>query len=252
MAGRRTHNAQRTFMETTDYKVQLENFYGPLDLLLYLVKEDELNIYDIPLARVTEQYVTYVEMMKQLDINLAGEFLVMAATLIEIKAKTLVPREGTEPEEEDPRFQLVRKLIEYKKYKDISKRLSDLIQRQALTHSRPLLEIEPEAKSPEEILLELDLWGLVKTFARLSQETTLEVPTSIIYDDVPMEEFIQAILERLTARQKIVFSDLIQNKQDRFNVIKNFLAALELVRQKKITVEQSKDFGKITLRLRPE
>lgn len=246
-------------METTDYKVQLENFYGPLDLLLHLVKEDELNIYNIPIARVAEQYVTCLETMKQLDINLAGEFLVMAASLMEIKVKALIPREDDEPEEDDPRFELVRKLIEYKKYKDVSGLLSDLLQNQARTHTRPHFEIKPKIESPEETLVELDLWGLVKTFTRLFKETTLDVPTSIIYDDVPLEEFIRTILELLTSQpvnqqgeQEICFSNLISDKPNYLDVIKNFLASLELVRQQKITVEQEKDFGEIRLKLRTD
>lgn len=235
-------------MESPDYKIQLENYYGPLDLLLHLIREEELNIRDIPIARITEQYISYLELMKQLDINLAGEFLVMAATLMEIKSRTLIPRDEEEPEEADPRFELVRKLIEYKKYKDLSRNFIRLIDVQSQRYSRPYLEIEkPEAE--KEVLVELDLWGLVRTFSQLSKETVLVVSTSILYDDVPLERFIERILERLKKARQILFSELVPDRKDRFNMLKNLLATLELARQKQIEVNQEKDFADIKLRI---
>lgn len=234
-------------METTDYKVQLENFYGPLDLLLFLVREDELNIYDIPIARIAEQYLAYIEIMKKLDINLIGDFLVLAATLMEIKSKMLIPRDEETPAEEDPRFELVKKLIEYKKYKDLSRRLTSLMESQTQKHGRPYFELPDEAK--EEPMLELDLWNLVRSFAQLERETVLDVPISIIYDNVPIERFIENILSRLKQSSEINFSDLISDKQDRIAVVKNFLATLELARQKKVELDQEKDFTDIRIRL---
>lgn len=235
-------------MEITDYRFQLENFYGPLDLLLYLVREEELNIYDIPIARITEQYLAYIEMMQKLDINLASEFLVLAATLMEIKSKTLTPREeAAEEEEVDPRFELVRKLIEYKRYKDLSRKLANLMETQSQKHSRPHLELTEEMQ--EGPLIELDLWNLVRSFPRLTGETVLDVPVSILYDDVPIERFIENILVRLKEFPEIYFSNLIPDQRDRFNIVKNFLATLELVRQKKIEVNQEGNFGDIKIRL---
>lgn len=236
-------------METTDYKVQLENFYGPLDLLLFLVREDELNIYDIPIARITEQYLTYIEIMKKLDINLIGDFLVLAATLMEIKSKMLIPRDEETPEE-DPRFELVKKLIEYKKYKDLSRRLTSLMESQTRKHGRPYFESPDETK--EEPMIELDMWNLVRSFAQLERETVLDVSISIIYDNVPIERFIENILSRLKQSSEISFSDLISDKQDRIAVVKNFLATLELARQKKVELDQEKDFTDIRIRLSSE
>lgn len=234
-------------MEITDYKVQLENFYGPLDLLLYLVREEELNIYDIPIVRITEQYLSYIEIMRKLDINLAGDFLVLASTLMEIKSKMLIPRDEETPEEEDPRFELVKKLIEYKRYKDLSRQLRKLMELQNYKHSRPYFELSDEPE--EEPMIELDLWNLVNSFARLSRETVLDVPVSIIYDNVPIERFIENILNRLKQSPEIHFSSLISNPRDRFNIIKNFLATLELARQKKVELDQEKDFADIRIRL---
>lgn len=233
----------------SDYKVQLENFYGPFDLLLYLIKEEELNIYDIPIARITGQYLLYIESMKQLNIDLASEFLVVAATLMEIKSKTLLPRSEDEPEENDPRFELVRKLIEYKKYKDLSKSLASLINNQAQTFNRPFVELEILPEDKTDVLKKLDAWELVKTFARLNKETILAVPISIIYDDVPLEHFIKNILERLQTRPEMAFSELTPDPNDRLNLLKNFLAILELAKQNRLSLNQEKDFGEITLKM---
>jgi len=233
----------------TDYKVQLENFYGPFDLLLHLVKEDELNIYDIPIARITEQYITYIDAIKQLNINLASEFLVMAATLMEIKSRTLLPRIEDEPEEDDPRFELVKKLIEYKKYKDLSKTLSTLIENHAKTHSRPFIKTaEDKEDKKEEPLLELDLWGLVKNYSRISKEIVLDVPISIIYDDVPLEHFINKVMERLQTKESFTFTELTSEYKDKLSFLKNFLAILELAKDKKISLDQEKDFSEITIK----
>jgi len=233
----------------SDYKVQLENFYGPFDLLLYLIKEEELNIYDIPIARIAEQYLMYIETMKQLNIDIASDFLVVAATLMEIKSKTLLPKHGEESEEGDPRFELVKKLIEYKKYKDLSKSLASLIEKQSQTFTRPFIEIEPLSEDKTDVLKKLDVWELVKTSARLGKETALAIPVSIIYDDVPLEHFIKTILERLQARREITFSELIPDTKDRLSLLKNFLAILELAKQKQLSLNQEKDFGEITLKL---
>jgi len=234
----------------SDYKVELENFYGPFDLLLYLIKEEELNIYDIPIARITGQYLMYIESMKQLNIDLASEFLVVAATLMEIKSKTLLPRSEEEPEESDPRFELVRKLIEYKKYKDLSKSLYSLIEKQALTFKRPVIKEETAFEEKTDVLKKLDAWELVKTSARLNKETVLAVPVSIIYDDVPLEHFIKNVMERLQVRQEMIFSELIPDPKDKLNMLKNFLAILELAKQRQLTVNQESAFGEINLKIR--
>ena len=255
-------------MEQLEHKIELANFYGPLDLLLHLIKEDELNIYDIPIARVTDQYIKYLEMMQKLDINLAGEFMVMASTLMEIKSKTLMPREEEEqPEEEDPRFELVRKLIEYKKYKDFSRQFSSLMEERSKKCGRPetilqatliilnqprLQRDQPLKEEAKETLIELDLWTLVRSFSRLSRETTLDISTSILYDDVPIEQFIENIINRLKQVSSLMFSELVGQPTDCFKVVKNLLASLELARQKRIELEQEKDFADIKLTIRPE
>jgi segregation and condensation protein A len=235
----------------TDYKVQLENFYGPFDLLLYLVREEELNIYDIPISRITDQYMSYLEMIKHLDINMASEFMVVAATLIEMKASSLMPRDEEEPEEDDPRFELVRKLIEYKKYKDISKALSALLQRQLQLFPRPCIKEEEIPEEKPEPVVELDLWPLVKTFNRLTKETALETSLSIIYEDIPLERFMISILERLKDQAEMTFSVLTDYGKNKMITLKNFLAALELAKEQKITLKQESDFGEIIIKMAP-
>jgi segregation and condensation protein A len=256
-------------IEITDYKIQLESFYGPLDLLLHLIRENELDIYDIPIARVTSQYLSYLEMMSKLDINLAGEFLLMASTLMEIKARMLVPAyEEEETEEpEDPRFELVRRLLEYKKYKDIAAKFRGLMELQSQTFPRPYLPLDDkneEGEEVQEIKVELESWQLVKTYARLTKEIILDISTSILYDDIPIERIIEDIMEKLKQKSELFFRDLLpkrlssvqpdhaSQKKERLNVVRNFLATLELARRQSIEVYQEKDFADIKLKLVPE
>ncbi|MFA5794402.1 MAG: segregation/condensation protein A [Candidatus Brocadiia bacterium] len=249
-------------MEILDHKITLSNFYGPMDLLLYLIREDELNIYDIPISRVTEQYLNYLALMEKLNIEIAGEFLVMASTLMEVKARLLVPppEEDLEEEEADPRFELIRRLLEYKKFKDLSARLRECMAIASRTSCRPyfdLAQLTPDAEkesAEEKPVVELDLWNLARTFSRISQEIILDVPSSIIYDDIPIEKFMGMIIERLKQKGEMSFLDLLANQpeQKRFYTLKNLIASLELVRLQQIDMEQERDFGDIKLRLRAD
>ena len=165
------------------YKVQLEIFEGPLDLLLYLIKKEEVNIYDIPIARVTEQYLDYLNLMQLLDLKLAGEFLVMASTLMQIKSKLLLPVEERkqEEEEEDPREELVRRLLEYKKFKEVAERLERLEQAQSQVFRRRASgQIEDQAGADGEEYFEASLFDLISAFSKI-----LKV--------IPREEFLEII-----------------------------------------------------------
>jgi len=242
-------------MEIMDYKLQLENFYGPMDLMLHLVKENELNIYDIPIARVTEQYLSYMEIMKKLDINLAGEFIVMASTLMQIKARTLVPvyaDEEEEEEDEDPRFELVRRLLEYKKYKDFAVRFRVLMDFQSKTSPRPYTKLETGAEDDEsaEKKVELEMWPLVKTYARITKEINLEMPISLLYTDIPIETVIDGIMALLEQKKELLFTDLPRRERSNLSLVRNFLAVLEMARKKAIAVTQEKDFADIKIRFR--
>jgi segregation and condensation protein A len=252
-------------MEILDHKINLANFYGPMDLLLYLIREDELNIYEIPIARVAEQYLNYLAMMEKLNIEVAGEFLVMASTLMEIKARSLVPppEDDLEEEEADPRFELIKRLLEYKRFKDISGRIRELINQTARTSARPYFDPtepfpgteQPTEAEEEKPTVDLDLWNLARTYSRISQEIVLDVPTSLIYDDIPIEKFIEMIIARLKEKGEMTFLELLSGRtpQDRrFWMLKNLIASLELARQQRIDMEQENDFGEIKLKLRPE
>lgn len=263
-------------MDFINYKIQLENFYGPLDLLLHLVRESELDPLRIPIAKVTDQYLTYLEMMHKLDINLAGEFLVMASTLMEIKSRTLVPiyaDEDEAEEEADPKFELIRRLLEYKRYKDLSVKLRALMEFQSKMFTRPRLGRTEELKDPsrensgteeqkeEESQVELDMWQLVKSFARLSREIVLDTPTFILYDDIPIEKVIEAILQELEKKGEVSFRSMLALDMDgakdatalrrrKMNMVRNFLATLELARRKSIEVIQENDFDDIKIRFK--
>ncbi|MBI5778455.1 MAG: segregation/condensation protein A [Planctomycetes bacterium] len=261
-------------MEFINYKIQLENFYGPLDLLLHLVRESELDPLRIPISKVTDQYLTYLEMMQKLDINLAGEFLVMASTLMEIKSRTLVPIYADEEEAEeeaDPKFELIRRLLEYKRYKDLSIKLRALMEFQSKTFTRPRLgrteelkdaKTEEDAAKEEESQVELDMWQLVKSFAKLSKDIALDTPTAILYDDIPIEKVIEGILRELERKGEVSFRAMLAMDVDdakdapalrrrRMNLVRNFLATLELARRKSIEVVQENDFDDIKIRIKP-
>ncbi|HLD36171.1 MAG TPA: segregation/condensation protein A [Planctomycetota bacterium] len=260
-------------MEFINYKIQLENFYGPLDLLLHLVRESELDPLRIPIAKVTDQYLTYLEMMHKLDINLAGEFLVMASTLMEIKSRTLVPiyaDEDEAEEEADPKFELIRRLLEYKRYKDLSVKLRSLMEFQAKTFTRPRFGRTEELKNKiteeqttkeEEPQVELDMWQIVKSFAKLSKEIVLDTPNFILYDDIPIERVIEGILQELEKKGEVSFRGLLSLSPDgakdaatlrryKLDMVRNFLATLELARRKSIEVVQESDFADIKIRIK--
>ncbi len=237
----------RSMEEAVDYKVRLENFYGPLDLLLHLVKENEVEIQDIPIAVVAHQYIQYIELMQKLDINLAADFLLMASSLMEIKARLILPRpEEGEEEELDPRMDLVRKLLEYKRFKELAQRLVPLAERQGLRWGRPPLP-PPPPENPEEVEVELALYDLAATFGRISQQTLLDVPASIFFDDIPIEQVMAGLVERLRATGSGRFTELIGDRTNRMRVVAGFLAVLELARQKRVKVEQDSEFGEIRL-----
>ncbi|MBI5367291.1 MAG: segregation/condensation protein A [Planctomycetes bacterium] len=246
--------------DISEYKLQLENFYGPLDLLLHLVREEEVPILAIPIARIADQYVSYLELMQKLDINLAGEFLVMAATLMVIKARMLVPQAALEEEEEvDPRLELVRKLLEYKRFKDLARELTRLYGDQARRYGRPATDLPQAAAAadgvdgappePEEIQ-PLEVWKVVTGYAKITKETNLTVPSEILYDVIPIEEVIAGLLGRLREKRELMFSELVPDRKQTVNVVLNFLAVLELTKQQEIETEQTADFGDIRIRKR--
>jgi segregation and condensation protein A len=232
---------------TRDYQVNLDTFRGPLDLLLYLVKHDEIDIRDIPIARVTEQFLEHLRVIELIDVELAGDFLVMAATLMEIKSKMLLPRsEEAGDEEADPRQELVRQLLEYKKFKDAAALLEAQAEKHMARLARqpdPVEQLDP-AQQP---LRAVELWDLVSAFGRLMRETLALAPQQIVIDETPQHIYAEAILTQLERQPRVSFRELFTPPYTRGRLLGLFLALLELIKGRQIVAEQPEPFGEIVL-----
>jgi segregation and condensation protein A len=252
-----------------EYRVELDVYNGPLDLLLYLIKRDELEIYDIPIARITETYITYVNMLRELskeeglDINVAGDFLVMAATLMEIKSAMLLPKAPPSADGEssaaaelcDPRYELVQKLLEYKRFKDAAMALE---RQQAMHQQRfPRVPASRENKSDEPPPVDLDevqVWDLLTAFTALMKDLGQRKPRyhEVIYDDTPIDLHAADIEDRLGREGRLSLRMLLEGRKSRSEMIGVFLALLELIREKKILVQQEDDSIDIRIDPAPE
>ena len=237
-----------------DYRVNLDIFAGPLDLLLYLVRKEEVDIYDISIAKITDQYIRYIEMLKSLDIDLAGDFLVMAATLMQIKSAMLLPK--ADPEQlqaddlADPRTELIRQLLEYKKFKDAANLLSDAAASQRERFPRPDSIIEAFNPDPEP-QIDIDyvsVWDLLEAFASLMQATGAGRDISHIKDDTPIDLYQIEILHRLQEEGPTSFEHIFESKPNRVVMIGLFLALLELIREKLVFAKQRAPLSSIYLR----
>ncbi len=239
-----------------NHPVRLANFEGPLDLLLHLIKKNELNIYDIPITLITAQYLEYLDLMQELDLDVAGELLVMAATLIHIKSRMLVPRieTGDEAEdEEDPRDALVRRLLEHQKYRAAAELLHERETVRSAQWTRADERIEDISGVPFERELEVDMFSLLQAFqaviARSQARPGLPLPGKV----VPIETRISQLLERLSETEACGFEDLFVDASSRADLITSFLALLEMIRLKIVRVYQTDSFGPIRVykRVRP-
>ena len=226
------------------YQVKLDKFEGPLDLLLYLIKKQEINIYDIPIARITQQYLEYLKLMEFLNLELAGEFLVMAATLMRIKARMLLPRHEDEDEEgEDPRQQLVQQLLEYQKFKSAASKLEAMEYQRRMLFPRP----EQDGKSIADDEYSYNLFDLItafKTVLERNRVTYLEVEV----EETSVEEKIDFLKQKLSDCDMIAFEDLFEGQQSLVELIVTFLALLEVLRLRIATVRQTRPFGKIWIK----
>lgn len=239
----------------SEYRVDLDIFAGPLDLLLYLVRKEEVDIYDIPISRITQQYIQYLEMLKMLDIDLAGDFLVMAAALMEIKSAMLLPR--TEIEEEtqeqcgDPRAELVRQLLEYKKFKDAANMLQDAAEERQLRFTRAnyiLEKIKPQ-QEPELDLDQVSIWTLLEAFDSILKATgNVGNNYKHIKDDTPIDLYQIELLHRLQTEGPMTLQKTFEGRGNRLALIGLFLAMLELMRNHLIWAEQPQTGGPIYLK----
>jgi segregation and condensation protein A len=229
-----------------DYQVDLESFRGPLDLLLYLVKHNEVDICDIPIARITDQFLGYLNVIQAIDVEWAGEFLVMAATLTEIKSRMVLPRaEEMTEEEADPRLELVRQLVEYKRFKDAAALLDAQAEKQLERLSRQPVETPAPPALDQQPLRRVELWDLVSAFGRLMRETAALEPRQIVMDDTPQHIVMEQILERLQSAPRVAFSELFVMPHTRGRLLGIFLAILELIKAQRIAAEQEGVFGDI-------
>ncbi len=233
-----------------DYKVKLEVFEGPLDLLLYLIKRDEIDIYDISLERITSQYLEYLQAFKELNIELAGEFIVMAANLIYLKSRSLLPRDQQPPEEDagedDPRWELIRQLIEYKKFKEAAAKLN----LRALEQERIFVR-ETASTSPlqEPLRLgEVGIFQLIGAFQTVMKRIEARQDVQELFSErFSVSEKIDSILQRVATGDRLRFSDLFGAAASRIEVVVTFLALLELIRLKQVRAVQKNVFEEIEI-----
>ncbi|WP_447972436.1 segregation and condensation protein A [Nitrospira sp. Kam-Ns4a] len=229
------------------YQVRLEQFEGPLDLLLHLIKKNEVNIYDIPIALITQQYLDYLSVMKSLNLAVAGEFLVMAATLIHIKSRMLLPPDQTTEDDEetlDPRDELVRRLLEYKRFKEAAGLLDERerVWRQVYAREQP----EPRpVRSQEALLEELTLFDLVDALQSVLARTSNRPWLEILPENLTVNDRMSAILDVLSSKEAVMFQALFEGQTQRLHIIVTFLALLELVRLGVVRVFQGELFGPI-------
>ena len=240
-------------MEGDDYKVRLEIFEGPLDLLLYLIKKDEVDIQNISIARITGQYLNYIETFKLLNIDLAAEFIVMAANLMYLKSRTLLPRQEQPPEEDaeedDPRWELIRQLIEYKKFKDAAGFLS---LREVEQEDRFALQPEPQEVDPEPApLAEVSIFDLIRAFQNVLKRFEESHDLGDIVDDrFTVSDKIELLLGRFAPGEAASFDQLFASAVSKPEVIVTFLAVLELMKMNQFMIRQRGVFGEIELERR--
>jgi len=235
-----------------EYKVQFEVFEGPLDLLLYLVKKEEVDIYEVNLTKIATQFIEYIELMRQLDLEVAGEFVVMASTLMYIKSRELLPvdqqveAEGDE-EEEDPRWELIRQLVEYKKFKDAAAQLQQREAEQENVFPRlpGKLEFEPTTPPPRPEVSLFDLIHAVSSVLKRFQQR--EGPRDIFEDKWTVSEKIELLRQLVAAKGVLKFSELFEQMARRMEVVVTFLALLELIRLKQVVVSQPAPFSEIEI-----
>ncbi len=238
-------------MSEPDYRVELDVFRGPLDLLLYLVKREEVDIRDIPIAHIAEQFKHHLDVLGLIDVERTGDFLVMAATLMEIKSKMLLPHPPEEQAEQaaDPRQELVRQLLEYKRFKDAAVRLEEMGEQ----HGHRLARVPvPSRETPgAPVLRAVELWDLVSAFGRLMRETLTNEAQAIVVDTTPLHVYTAAILERLKTEPRLSLRALFTPPHTRGRLAGLFLAILELIRWRSIVGEQEGVLGDITFTLAP-
>lgn len=235
-----------------NYRVHLDNFEGPLDLLLYFIRRDEIDIYDIPIADITHEFIDTVEKMKQLNINLAGEFIVMASTLMRIKSKMLIPRPEFDEDDEiiDPRKELIDQLLEYSRFKEASESLSAFAENRSHIFSAGKSMFVTEA--PEEInviLKNVTLYDIAKSFKIVMDNKPVIQPYELQRETVHLDNQKELVIKSFDGDGRLRFSTLLNQLQTKIEIVVTFLAILELIRLHQITVVQNEIFGELEIQL---
>lgn len=239
------------------YRVELDLFTGPLDLLLYLVRRNELDIVDLPIARITAQFREFLEVLELIDLDLVGDFVVMASTLVEIKSRLVLPQpEDEEPDVDaeiagsgDPRGELIQRLLEYKKFKDaataLEERAAEWQERYPrLANDRPSAGKDPAADRIKEV----ELWDLVSALGRVLRRKEIEGEAIVRYDDTPIHVYVDQISSRVRAEGEVRFTSLFDRETIRSKIVGMFLAVLELLRHHHYRAEQPEEYGEIVIR----
>jgi len=228
------------------YKINLPKFEGPLDLLLFFIKRDELDIYDIPISQITSEFIEYVKLIEKLDLEVAGDFILMASTLMQIKARMLLPKEVDEKGAEiDPRAELVAALLEYKRYKEMSDEFSYFEANQRKINFRGNFELDPKEKTEnvEMLLKNISVYDLMKAFKKAIEEKPKDHIHEIVRENFTIEEQAEFIMDSLMFKSSLTFVELVKTLHDKIQMIVTFIAILELVRSGKIGLRESQNFN---------
>ena len=232
------------------YTIKLTDFEGPLDLLLFFLKRDELDIYDIPISKITKEFLDYVHFMESLDLEVAGEFLVMAAELMQIKVRMLLPPEPGEDEEEDPRANLVKRLVEYKRFKEMAGEMSTLEDQQRRIYGRGYREGDPKIMVDAEddnLLRDVSLFDLIASFKFAMDRMPKKFTHEVIRLNITVEEQIAFLEDFFSRRSEVTFLELMTILGEKIRIVVTFLALLELIRAKQIIVRQHDPFGELSI-----
>ncbi|NHZ84489.1 MAG: segregation/condensation protein A [Planctomycetia bacterium] len=233
------------------YKVHLENFDGPLDLLLFFIRRDEIDIYDIPISHITMEYLNTLDQMQQINIGVAGEFIEMAATLMRIKSKMLLPRLQKEEDIEDPRSPLVRQLLEYRRYKELAQQLESLAEERSHYFSRGFESPIPDGEEdPGVYLRQVSLYDIVHYFKVAMENKPIISRYELQREDISLDDQKAIILANLDEKGFLKFSVLITKLETKIELIVTFLAILEMIRNEEIIIVQRKLFGELEIQIR--
>jgi len=232
-------------MEDHEYTVKLDLFEGPLDLLLFLIRKNEIDIYDIPIIAITEQYLGYLDLMETLNVNVASDFLSMAATLVHIKSRMLLPSSSLNDEDDDPRAEIVQPLLEYMQIKDAAQLLGerDLLNRDVFARDFIPEELNEEGSEPE--LMRVSLYELLAAFKKIVDETRSSKEIRFFVERITVQEKIERVMARLRESGTVLFDQIFERLASREDLVVTFLALLELVRVGMVRVLQLARNGSI-------